>query len=189
MPVEAADVAEHALVEIGIDMFAVQAVIRAKSPAFHQREDPVNPRQHDMRRHLADDARVMPVVGQPGIGCVAVGEQRGPRLHIGPDESFNRCGGIIGDRGKADAAGPGIEVFGSFAPWLGLIGVAIDHLNGPGNEDFPSVAGIKETVAGTKGDFRLIDFNDPFEGGTVRIDHRRWPGGRRSFCVSSQAVL
>ena len=51
------------------------------------------------------------------------------------------------------------------ALWLGLIRVAIDHLNGPGNEDFPSVAGIKEAVAGTKGDFRLINFNHPFEGG------------------------
>jgi hypothetical protein len=105
------------------------------------------------------------------------------RLHIGPHESFNRCGGIIRDHSKADAAGSGIEVFGSFALWLGLIRVAIDHLNGPGNEDFPSVAGIKETVAGTKGDFRLIDFNDPFEGVSVRVDHRspqllcQQPGG------------
>ena len=62
------------------------------------------------------------------------------------------------------------------------IGVAIDHINGPGNEDFPSVAGIKETVAGTKGDFRLINCNDPFEGVSVRIDHRRGPGARQLLC-------
>src|ERR1700693_2885643 len=59
VPVEAAIVAEHELVEIGIDVFAAQAVIRTKLPPLDQREDPVNPRQHDMRRHLADDTRVV----------------------------------------------------------------------------------------------------------------------------------
>src|ERR1700693_6449049 len=83
MAVEAAIVAEDELVEIGIDMFAAQAVIRGKSPPLHQREDPVNPRQHDMPRHLADDTRVMPVVDQSGIGSVAGGKQGGPRLDIG----------------------------------------------------------------------------------------------------------
>ena len=165
VPVEAAVVAEDEFVEVGVGVFAAQAVIRANSPPFHQREDPVNPRQHDVTCHLADDARVMPVVDQSRIGSVAVGKQRGPRLHIGPHESFNRCGGVIRNHGKADAPRPGIEVFGSLALRLGLIRVAVDHLNGPGNKNFPGVAGVKETVAGTKGDFRLIDFDDPFEGG------------------------
>jgi hypothetical protein len=53
-----------------------------------------------------------------------------------------------------------------------LTGVAIDHLDGPGNEDFPGVAGIEEWVAGAERDFRLIDFNHPFEGFPVGIDHR-----------------
>ena len=167
MPVEAAIVAEDELVEIRIDMFAAQAVIRAQPPPLHQREDPVNPRQHDMRCHLADHARVMPVVGQSGIGCVAVGEQRGPGLHIGPDEGFDRRGGIVCDHGKADASGSCIEVFGPFSPWLGLTGVAIDHFDGSSNEDFSGVAGIEESVAGTEWDFRLIYFNDPFEGRPV----------------------
>src|SRR5713101_4712001 len=52
VPVEAAIVVEDELVEIRIDMLAAQAVIRTKSPLLHQREDPVNPRQHDMRAIL-----------------------------------------------------------------------------------------------------------------------------------------
>ncbi len=51
----------------------------------------------------------------------------------------------------------------------GLIGVAIDHLDGPDDEDFASIAGL-EALA--KGDFRLIDFNDPFERFSVWVDHR-----------------
>jgi hypothetical protein len=34
-----------------------------------------------MSRHLADHAGIVPVIGQSGIGCVAVGEQRGSARH------------------------------------------------------------------------------------------------------------
>lgn len=114
---------------------------------------------------------------------MAVGEQRGPGLHIGPDEGFDRRGGIVCDHGKADASGSCIEVFGPFSPWLGLTGVAIDHFDGSSNEDFSGVAGIEGASAGTEWDFCLIYFNDPFEGRPVRIDHRspqllcQQPGG------------
>src|ERR1700694_5821437 len=49
VPVEAAIVAEHELVEIGIDMFAAQTVIRAKSPPLHSRRGPgeSTPAAHD----------------------------------------------------------------------------------------------------------------------------------------------
>ena len=183
MPVEAAVVAEDELVEIRVDMPAAQAVIRAQAPPLHQREDPVNPWQHDMPRHLADHARVVPVVGQSWIGCVAVGEQRRSALHVGPHEGLDRRGGIVRDHGKADAAGPGIEVFGPVPPRLGRIGVAIDHLDSSDNEDFSGVAGIEERVACAERDFRLIDLDDPFERLPVRIDHRspqllcQQPGG------------
>jgi len=70
-----------------------------------------------------------------------------------------------------------------FASWLGLTGVAIDHFDGPGNEDFPGIARIEERVAGAERDFRLIDFDHPFEGFPIGIDHRspqllgQQPGG------------
>jgi kumamolisin len=68
-------------------------------------------------------------------------------------------------------------------PFHGLTGVTIDHLDSPGNEDFPRIAGIEERVAGAERDFRLIDFDHPFEGFPIGIIDRR------SFWVSSQAVL
>ena len=43
---------------------------------------------------------------------------------------------------------------------LGLIGVAIDHLDGPGDEDFAGIAGLEKGVAFPEGNFRLIDFDD-----------------------------
>ena len=73
--------------------------------------------------------------------------------------------------------------FGPFSPWLGLTGVAIDHLDGAGDEDFPGLARIEERIANAKGDFRLIDFDHPFEGFPIGIDHRspqllgQQPGG------------
>lgn len=54
--------AEGELLEIGVHMLAPQAVIRAEAPAFQQRENPMNPWQHHMPRHLADDARIVPIV-------------------------------------------------------------------------------------------------------------------------------
>jgi hypothetical protein len=56
-------------------------------------------------------------------------------------------------------------------------------IDGPGNEDFPGGAGIEERVAGAERDFRLIDFDHPFEGFPIGIDHRspqllgQQPGG------------
>ena len=90
VPVKAAIVAKDEFVEICVDVLAAKAMIRAQSPSLHQREDPMNPRQHDVARHLADGARIVPViVGQSGIGCVAVCEQRSSALHIGLDEGFD----------------------------------------------------------------------------------------------------
>ena len=59
-----------------------------------------------------------------------------------------------------------------FPSRLRPIGVAIDHLDGAGNENFAGLAWVKERITGAERDFRLIDFNDPFERFSVRIDHR-----------------
>src|SRR5271165_1490824 len=102
---------------------------------------------------------------------MAVGQQRGAGLY-GPHESFERGRAIVRYHGEADATGTRIEIFRVLASWPGLIGVAIDHLDGPDDEDFASIAGLEECVALAEGDFRLIDFNDPFERFSVWVDHR-----------------
>ena len=89
-----------------------------------------------------------------------------------PARKLQRGRAIIRYHGEADATGTRIEIFRVLASRPGLIGVAIDHLDGPDDEDFASIAGLEECVALAEGDFRLIDFNDPFERFSVWVDHR-----------------
>ncbi len=62
VPVEAAVVTKDELVEVRRDVLAAQPVIGPQSPTLHQREGAMRPWQNDVRRHLADDARIMPIV-------------------------------------------------------------------------------------------------------------------------------
>ena len=48
VPVKAAIVAKDEFFEICVDVLAAKAMIGAQSPPLHQREDPMNRRQHDM---------------------------------------------------------------------------------------------------------------------------------------------
>jgi hypothetical protein len=41
---------------------------------------------------------------------------------------------------------------------FGLIGVAVDDLDGANDEDFPGVAGFEECIARAERNFRLVDF-------------------------------
>ena len=171
MPVKATIVAEHELVEICVDVLAAQTMIRAQPPPLHQREDAVNPGKHDVRRHLADHARIMPVVGQSGIRGMAVGQERRAGLYVGPHESFERGRRIVGDHSEANAPGTRIEIFGVFASRFGLMSVPFNHLDSAYNEHFAGIAGLEERIALTKGDLGLIDFHDSFERLAIRIDH------------------
>ena len=185
MPVETAVVSKDKFIEIGVDVFAAQAVIGAQRPSLHQRKGAVYPGQDNIGRHGANDARIVPVVpSQCRIGCVAISNQCRAWLYIGPHEGFDRGSRIAGDHGKAQAAGARIEVLRAFPPWFGLVGVAFDHLNGAGDQDFPSVARLEERVASPEWNFRLINLTTP---------SRRSRFGSAmdclSFCDSSQAVL
>ena len=172
MPVKSAIIAEDKFVEIAVNMPAAQAVIRAEPPSLQQCEDPMNPRQLDMPRHLAHHARIVPVVGQSRIGRVTVCEQRGSALHVGSHESFDRRGGVVGDHGEANAARTRIEIFRVLAPRLGLIDVVIDHLDGAHDKDFSNIDGLKECITFAEGHFRLIDLDDSLQRFAIRIDHR-----------------
>src|SRR5882762_7858724 len=81
----------------------------------------MNPRQDDVRGHLADDARIMPIACQPRIGFVAVGEQRGSMFHVGVYEGFDRGGGIVGNHREANATGTRVEDI-----WRACVAVWLD---------------------------------------------------------------
>ena len=106
-----------------------------------------------------------------------------PALHVGLDERLDRLGGIVGDSGEAESAGARIDILGVLAARLSLIGVAINHLDRSYHDDFGGIAWFEESVAFTQWDFRLIDFDDPFERIAIWINHgspkllRQQPGG------------
>ena len=111
VPVEAPIVSEDKLVEIRVDVLAAQPMIGAEPPAFHQRENSMNPGQHDMAGHLADRPRVVSVIGEPGIRSVPIGEQRCSGLHVGPHKSLDRSRRVVRDSGETDAPRPSVQVF------------------------------------------------------------------------------
>src|SRR3954452_540463 len=65
--------AEDELVEVGLEVFATQAVIDAERPALEIGEDAVGPGQHDMGGHAADNMRIVRDAGSTGIPGPAVG--------------------------------------------------------------------------------------------------------------------
>src|SRR5438270_12662382 len=120
-------------------------MIGAKPPTFHQREDSMDPGQHDMAGHLADRPRVVSVIGEPRIRYVPVGEQRRSGLHVGPHKSLDRSRGVVRDSGETDAPRPSIQVFCSFPSRLRLVCATVDHLDSASDTDVYRLYGI-ETV-------------------------------------------
>src|SRR3954454_21839872 len=100
-PVEA----EDELVEVGVEVFAPQAVIDAERPALEVGEDAVGPGQHDMGGHAADDMRIMRDAGSTGIACPAVGLGGGAGGEIGLEEGMQAIGRIVGQLLQADTTG------------------------------------------------------------------------------------
>src|SRR5512133_3899548 len=99
-----------------------------------------------MTRHLADQPRVVSVIGEPGIRAVPVGEQRGSGLHVGPHKRLDRSRGVVRDGGETDATGPSVQVFRPFPPWLRLVGPAVDHLGGAGYERLSRFGRIEKAI-------------------------------------------
>src|SRR3954463_1502067 len=99
--------AEDELVEVGVEVFAPQAVIDAERPALEIGEDAVGPGQHDMGGHAADDMRIMRDAGSTGIPGPAVGLGGGAGGKIGREERMQTTGRIVGHLLEADATGAG----------------------------------------------------------------------------------
>ena len=86
VPVPAAVEAKDKFVEIGLEVPAAQAMIDAQRPGFEVGKDAVDPGQHDMSGHLADDMGIVFDAGRAGIAGPAVGFGGGAGGEIGGQE-------------------------------------------------------------------------------------------------------
>ena len=142
---------ERRIHQDSIDMLAAQAVISAQSPRFISRT-PVNPGQHCISGHFADHARSMPIIGQARIGSMAVGQQHGAGLYVGPQENSSEAAelsAIIARRIRPERVSRYFACF--VAP--GLIRVAIDHLDGPQTWILPALPASKNVSPSRKGTY------------------------------------
>src|SRR6516162_9552864 len=87
-PVEA----EDELVEIGLKVFAAQAVVDPQGPDLDVGEDAMDPRQDDMGGHLADDMGIMDEAYRAGIAGPSVGLGGGIRGQVGGEEGVQAGG-------------------------------------------------------------------------------------------------
>ena len=65
-----------------------------------------------------------------------------------------------------------IQVFRPFPPRLGLVGAAVDHLDGASDKDLPGFHGIEKAVVGPERNFGLVDLHHALQRLALRIDHR-----------------
>ena len=95
-PVEA----EDKFIEVGLQMFAAQAVIDAKPPAFQVGKQPVDAGHDDVCRHRPDDVRIVAHMGHTGVGGkpIRFGGCAGDNIVL--QECVQRAGAIIRDDTK-----------------------------------------------------------------------------------------
>src|ERR1700736_2422448 len=62
--------------------------------------------------------------------------------------------------------------FRPFPPWLRLVGPAVDHLDGAGDEDLPGFGRIEKAVVGAERNFGLVDLDHALQRLALGIDHR-----------------
>lgn len=89
--------AEGEFVEVALHVLFAHAVQSAAEPALQVRERAVDPRQQDVRRHVADYlADVCAMFGQLPIAREAVAHDGGADLHVALDEfSYARAGAVL----------------------------------------------------------------------------------------------
>src|SRR6201987_5768537 len=97
--------AEDEFIEVGLEVLAAQPVIDAQGPDLEVGEDPVNPREHNVGGHLADDVGIVGDAGGAGIPGPAVGFGGGAGGEIGGQKGMGGGGRVIRDLAEADAAG------------------------------------------------------------------------------------
>src|SRR5919205_1942835 len=101
--------AEDELVQVGLEVFAAQAVIDTERPALEIGEDTVGPGQHEMGGHAADDMRIVRDPGDTGIPRPAVGLGGSAGGKIGLEEGMQALGRVVGHLLQADATGAAVR--------------------------------------------------------------------------------
>jgi len=110
VPRTAAVEAEDALVEIGLQMLAAQAVVDTQRPDFEVREDAVHPGQDDVGGHLTNDVGIVFDAGSTGIGGPSVSLGGGAWCEVAGNERVQAVGRVVGHLGEPDAPGSGAAV-------------------------------------------------------------------------------
>ena len=113
--------AEDEFIEVGLEVLAAQPVIDAQGPDLEVGEDPVNPREHNVGGHLADDVGIVGDAGGAGIPGPAVGFGGGAGGEIGGQKGMEAGGRVIGDLAEADAAGTKAASLTSTAPTTSIL--------------------------------------------------------------------
>ena len=138
---------EDELVEIALEMFPSQAVVDAERPSLQVGEDAMDPRQHDMGSHVADDMGIVSDVGRAWIGCPSIGFDGCALSQVGGDKTVQRGGGKVLDCCEANAAGR-----------------AVGDFDRAGDEHFAlgraTAATRDRIVLGAQGDFCLVELGD-----------------------------
>jgi hypothetical protein len=98
--------AEDEFIEVGLQVFAAQAVVDAEGSALEVGEDAMGPRQDDVGGHRADDVRLVDDAASAGIAGPAVGPGGGAGFDIGFDEGVQAFGRSILDRVELCAQPP-----------------------------------------------------------------------------------
>src|SRR5207245_3442861 len=97
--------AEDEVIKVWLEVPAAQPVVDAQGPDLEVGENPVNPREHDVSGHLADDVGIVNEAGSPGISRPTIGLGGGAGGEVGGEEGVEAGGRVIGDLAEADAAG------------------------------------------------------------------------------------
>src|SRR5215468_8506798 len=103
--------AEDKFIEVGLEVFAAQPVIDAQGPDLEVGEDPVNPREHDVGGHLANDMGIVGDAGGAGISRPTIGLGGATAAEVGGEESVEAGGRVIGHLAQADATGAQPAIF------------------------------------------------------------------------------
>ena len=171
--VKSAVVSKDELVEVSVGVLAAEPMIGAKPPSLQKGEHPMYPLQGDMRRHFADNTRIVAVVRQPRIGRMAVCHQRRPRGDILSNETVDVNGFVAGDDGKAGAPRHRVEILRPESlGFLRLFPGSVAQFDG---SDHQYLTGLERSIwiiVGTKGHLCLIDLDHAIQPIATGIDHR-----------------